>query len=333
MAAARSKQKQPRRKEQPSIDENTKHHQRPSSISSSSASSSSPHSPSGSISSTARTIDTGISSPTLSVHEDVLSSFKLYNRPPTPLPMKKKVSFEEAESVPVVPEPWTRPDSPTLGFSDNAGGECHSPPPLELGASAAAAVAFGELSQLSTSQLLEEVESESGRLTPVMSEVATMPLSPPRYDRASLLVRPLFADLVRADEQEPEEFDAEEDEEDSVSPTCPVDRYREHLAALKVQVASHSAELDALLEAPSSTATKAADRRSPVKTQASGRAGRRARGVGLGLSGVSDGDVEDPRALERRARIERLREGGWQRRRFDAARYESLCDDVLAELN
>lgn len=37
-------------------------------------------------------------------------------------------------------------------------------------------------------------------------------------------------------------------------------------------------------------------------------------------------------ALDRQARIQRLRESGWQRRRFDARRYEELCDTALAEL-
>lgn len=42
---------------------------------------------------------------------------------------------------------------------------------------------------------------------------------------------------------------------------------------------------------------------------------------------------EELRMLDRQARIEKLRQNGWQRKRFDASRYERLCNDVLAELS
>lgn len=41
---------------------------------------------------------------------------------------------------------------------------------------------------------------------------------------------------------------------------------------------------------------------------------------------------EDMRALELRSRIERLRANGWQRKRFDAKRYEEFREQVMADM-
>ncbi|KAJ6782511.1 hypothetical protein PWT90_01656 [Aphanocladium album] len=41
---------------------------------------------------------------------------------------------------------------------------------------------------------------------------------------------------------------------------------------------------------------------------------------------------EDMRALELRSRIERLRANGWQRKRFDARRYEEFREQVMADM-
>jgi hypothetical protein len=38
------------------------------------------------------------------------------------------------------------------------------------------------------------------------------------------------------------------------------------------------------------------------------------------------------RALDLKARIERLRAEGWQRKRFDPRRYDALCEAALADL-
>ncbi|KAK7744137.1 hypothetical protein SLS53_003658 [Cytospora paraplurivora] len=49
--------------------------------------------------------------------------------------------------------------------------------------------------------------------------------------------------------------------------------------------------------------------------------------------GYGGGDVDNgARAQERRERIERLRSNGWRRERFDASRYEELCEQAMAEL-
>ncbi|KKA26280.1 hypothetical protein TD95_000001 [Thielaviopsis punctulata] len=44
-------------------------------------------------------------------------------------------------------------------------------------------------------------------------------------------------------------------------------------------------------------------------------------------------DSEEMRSLDIRARIERLRQNNWQRRRFDARKYEMLAESALAELS
>jgi len=90
----------------------------------------------------------------------------------------------------------------------------------------------------------------------------------------------------------------------------PVNRYCEGLAALKAQLTAHRSELDALLATPPSPPPVAVSR-STTPTRAS----------------------EDLRNLDRRARIERLRASGWQRKRFDFRRYEELRSAALAELD
>jgi hypothetical protein len=50
---------------------------------------------------------------------------------------------------------------------------------------------------------------------------------------------------------------------------------------------------------------------------------------GRGVDGVND---EEMKRVELRARIERLKEGGWKRERFDGRRYQELCDKALREL-
>jgi hypothetical protein len=84
----------------------------------------------------------------------------------------------------------------------------------------------------------------------------------------------------------------------------PFDRYTSLLSDIRIQIASHIDALD--------------------KQMASGPS----------IFSLSDlpNDSEEMRVFELRARIERLRSNGWRRPRFDARRYESLCDSVLSEL-
>jgi hypothetical protein len=85
-------------------------------------------------------------------------------------------------------------------------------------------------------------------------------------------------------------------------------RYCAHLASLKSRLLQHRASLEAVIEAPTVSESEITDR-SPTP---------------LG---------DDIRALDRMARIERLRKTGWQRKRFDPSRYEALRNAALAELN
>lgn len=43
-------------------------------------------------------------------------------------------------------------------------------------------------------------------------------------------------------------------------------------------------------------------------------------------------DMEEMKKAELKARVERLRVNGWKRERFDAERYQRLCEQALAEL-
>ncbi|OAA54732.1 hypothetical protein SPI_08603 [Niveomyces insectorum RCEF 264] len=85
-------------------------------------------------------------------------------------------------------------------------------------------------------------------------------------------------------------------------------RYCAHLTGLKSQLALHRANVDALLQAPADYGEEASVR-APTPVD------------------------EETYALERKARIARLRESGWQRKRFDPSRYEALRTAALAELS
>ncbi|KAK3953163.1 hypothetical protein QBC32DRAFT_126485 [Pseudoneurospora amorphoporcata] len=104
-----------------------------------------------------------------------------------------------------------------------------------------------------------------------------------------------------------QEFENCEEDDDTLNITKSIDRFRDQLRELREQLERHSANLDQQLEAMATEPPK-----SPT------------RGSGVGK--------EELRALDRQARIERLRKDGWQRKRFDTQRYEELCETVLAEL-
>ncbi|KAH8602546.1 hypothetical protein B0O99DRAFT_679540 [Bisporella sp. PMI_857] len=50
---------------------------------------------------------------------------------------------------------------------------------------------------------------------------------------------------------------------------------------------------------------------------------------GLGIDGI---DADEIKRVDLRARIERLKEAGWRRERFNPERYQNLCDNALEEL-
>ncbi len=117
----------------------------------------------------------------------------------------------------------------------------------------------------------------------------------------------------RAATQPSNPFEDERDHlEDSIRLAGSLHRYCETLAGLKSLVAVHSSSLDSLLEEEGQTSAAAA-------------AAVRERTMATPVS-------DEMRSLDRQARIERLRQSGWQRKRFDPRRYEELRNNVLAEL-
>ncbi|KAK0657339.1 hypothetical protein B0T16DRAFT_320149 [Cercophora newfieldiana] len=111
-------------------------------------------------------------------------------------------------------------------------------------------------------------------------------------------------------------------EDDSFHMARSVDRYCENLSGLRAQLARHSASVDELLAEPKGSEGQA-PRSLLLAAAETARASSR-------LSSISDSD--DLRKVDRQARIERLRKNGWQRKRFDARRYEELCETVMSEL-
>ncbi|KFA51468.1 hypothetical protein S40293_06733 [Stachybotrys chartarum IBT 40293] len=138
-----------------------------------------------------------------------------------------------------------------------------------------------------------------GRSSP--SEPCSEPLMTLPATALSLRV----ATFGRAETILEEEEDEDEEEEchlhiDSFAVDRSVHRYIGVLSGLSRQIASHldavQAELDLL--------------KKPIPPSESS---------------------DELRSLDLRARIERLRANGWQRRRFDPKRYEALCENAMAE--
>ncbi|KZL86713.1 hypothetical protein CI238_08755 [Colletotrichum incanum] len=90
-----------------------------------------------------------------------------------------------------------------------------------------------------------------------------------------------------------------------------IHRYCALLSSLRSQIAVHIANVEEQLAAPSQATM----------------------GVNSLLARAATPELSDElRSLDIKARIERLRQNNWQRRRFDARRYETLRESVLAEL-
>ncbi|KAK0745956.1 hypothetical protein B0T18DRAFT_325983 [Schizothecium vesticola] len=100
-------------------------------------------------------------------------------------------------------------------------------------------------------------------------------------------------------------------EDDSFLMARTVDRFCENLSGLRSLLARHSTSIEELMAAKHGDDS--------------------ARPRSLLLPAAAD-DSEELRRADRQARIERLRKNGWQRKRFDARRYEELCETVLLEL-
>ncbi|KAF9879810.1 hypothetical protein CkaCkLH20_02621 [Colletotrichum karsti] len=139
---------------------------------------------------------------------------------------------------------------------------------------------------------------------------------------------------VLPEEPEPadveEEEEEEEEEEDIAKPPTPeplnedcdvfdfvrersVHRYCGLLSSLRSQITIHIAAVEDQLASPPA----------PAAVQDV---------VSLPARSATPELHDEMRSLDIKARIERLRQNNWQRRRFDAGRYEALRESVLAEL-
>ncbi|PKS06376.1 hypothetical protein jhhlp_007124 [Lomentospora prolificans] len=121
---------------------------------------------------------------------------------------------------------------------------------------------------------------------------------------------------------QPETTEAPEEEEDErrpfsfrdselFLPETSIDRYCSVLSGLATQVAIHLEGVRAELEKPTGEDGHSSGRSTPES--------------------VASMDAES-KALEIRARIDKLKQNGWRRRRFDPSRYQALRQSVLAEL-
>ncbi|KAK5663363.1 hypothetical protein OQA88_3791 [Cercophora sp. LCS_1] len=115
-------------------------------------------------------------------------------------------------------------------------------------------------------------------------------------------------------------------EDDAFLMARSVDRFCENLSSLRAQLSRHTASVDNLLAQSKEIPAPGARGSLLLLENATAR-------MSIGSAPGTPGVLEDEfRRLDRQARIERLRKSGWQRKRFDARRYEELCESVLSEL-
>ncbi|KAH7376154.1 hypothetical protein B0T11DRAFT_17381 [Plectosphaerella cucumerina] len=115
----------------------------------------------------------------------------------------------------------------------------------------------------------------------------------------------------------PEPLSSNGDDDFSFLRESSIHRYTALLSSLRCQVNSHLASLEADLT-PSAGPTAGSRLSFSLPSRAA--------------SPVPSAADSEMRALDLKARIERLRASGWQRKRFDPTRYENLRESVLAEL-
>jgi hypothetical protein len=152
-----------------------------------------------------------------------------------------------------------------------------------------------------------------------------MPPPPPKFQEIELPLQTIPEDASESEPTSPPLTPSSSDEYDghAFQVARSIDRCCEHLSGLRTQLVRHSTSLDQLLSASSFSATDHHHHQ-----QRDNLAGQSVK-----ANSSSSSSAEELRALDRRARIERLRKCGWQRKRFDARRYEELCEAAMAELN
>ncbi|KAI1653035.1 hypothetical protein F4813DRAFT_282672 [Daldinia decipiens] len=260
---------------------------------------------------------------------------------PSPKPgakAKKKVSFSGlTDLIEFQPEPYIRPDSPTLGWEDDIVPH-HSDSSLPL---------------FSANKLKSAPLSKSKPKEPE-SHFELQPTIPERS--------------VPRDSQPVEELSIADDkfDLDAFLQTRSMNRMCAQLSALRSQISWHRDGVQTLLAGPNDTPESPApalpEDVSPVPSSPFGRM-RLTRANTLPVEIGSDSlpwtnsgqrdrftdspGPDSPRAISRPAsaastirctdealkqRIERLRANGWQRKRFDNRRYEALREQALGEL-
>jgi hypothetical protein len=137
-------------------------------------------------------------------------------------------------------------------------------------------------------------------------ELAVLAGSTPKFHEIELPLQTI-AEHVDAEEQEQQQQHGEYDEpepETAYQTARSIDRCCEHLSSLRTQLARHSTSLDQLLSLAAAPPLQSPKSSSPT------------------TESVAMARGEAARAADRQARIERLRKINWQRKRFDASRYE-----------
>lgn len=249
---------------------------------------------------------------------------------------KKKVSFELPKDKDRwsfrLPEPVVRPDSPTLGFDDEyfmSGASRQDLPELPVASSKRWSRQDIEVDPL------DSPASSPPPMPSISEDEEPSPSSSPSSEGFGSDVCP-FGQFGVADPESARN----------------VSRYCETLSSLKTQVNSHMSSLAQLLEADEQLLQAQHDQQpeSPLLYDATtirsahvhrmsvGGGGRQRSGSSMSFSSVGSvngggGDDDEARAQDRVARIDKLRMNGWKRKRFDASRYEVLCETVMAELN
>lgn len=239
---------------------------------------------------------------------------------------KKKVSFElpkdKSQWTFDLPEPIVRPDSPTLGFDD------------EYFTAGASRQELPELPPKRWSQ--PDVDAER-----IAAAVMTSPPSMPSISESEEL-SPASSPSSDGGNFEGFYFARYDDSESDSDLSQSRSRYCETLSSLKRQVARHTSSLDELLrsdqrvltpEQPESLLQQETTNSVTVGTSRMSMNSRRRSSSIVSFNNIgSSGDEDEARMKDRRARIDKLRMNGWKRERFDASRYEELCEEVMAEL-
>ncbi|XXG94087.1 hypothetical protein Hte_000339 [Hypoxylon texense] len=252
---------------------------------------------------------------------------------------KKKVSFSGLNDlIEFQPEPYIRPDSPTLGWEDDI-----FPQHLE-----------------DTFPLFPAEKNKPEQLSKFESTTA---LKTPPESPLDITKFPMPGDHPLAHESNPadDKFSL-----DAFLQTRSMNKIAAQLSALRSQVSWHRDGIEALLAVPDDTpATPTAstgahlvplklltpprlNRANTLPTEFESESPSNEKTTPWSAPGLRDSFVFDnPRAISRPAsaastirccddalqqRIERLRASGWQRKRFDSRRYEALREQVLGEL-